>query len=156
LASIMNGTGTLIPNVDYKISGSAVTISKWYQNYYFTKFPDHNLYLNFNYVDGSSSVLTIYTGNTPHVVLADSLSYKLGSGDAELNFVPNGNFITSVKSGDSPLIPRVDYTYAPSTNTFIIRKGYLNSYFSKTLDPLTIKVSFTGDNPKTIVINPVK
>ncbi|HEX9061491.1 MAG TPA: X2-like carbohydrate binding domain-containing protein [Clostridia bacterium] len=156
LVSIMNGAGTLIPNVDYTYSGKSVTISKWYQNYYFKTFPGQNLYLHFNFEGGSSEILTIYTGDTPHVVLDDALSYPLGSGDANIKMVPNGNFIASVKNNGSSLIPRIDYTYAPSTNTFIIRKGYLNDYFSKSPETLKLTVSFTGDAAKTIAISPVK
>ncbi|HEX9059951.1 MAG TPA: X2-like carbohydrate binding domain-containing protein [Clostridia bacterium] len=156
LESIMNGAASLIPNVDYKTSGNVVTISRWYLNYYFTRFPNQNLYLKFNFASGNSTMLTVYIGDTPHVVMTDSLSYKLGSNDAEVNLVPNGNFITSVKNGDSILVPRIDYTFVPSINTFIIRKGYLNSYFTKTSELLKLTVSFTGDAPKTAVINPVK
>ena len=155
LSSIMNGTGTLIPNVDYKASENAVTISRWYLNYYFTKFPDQNLYLHFNFENGNNSVLTVYTGDTPHVVLSDAITYTLGSGDAKLNMEPNGNFITCIKDGNVSLLRRVDYTFEPSTNTLYIRKGYLNNYFSKTSEPLQIKVSFTGDDPKTVVITPM-
>lgn len=156
ISSIMNGSGTLIPSVDYNVLGSNVTISKSYFNYYFEKFPNQNLYLNFYFKDGSSSVFTVYTGDTPHVVLTDALSYKLGSGDAELSLSPNGNFITSVKNGNELLVPRIDYTYSPSTNIFYIREGYLNSCFSKALEPLKIIVGFTGDSPKSVVITPVK
>ncbi|HEX9062229.1 MAG TPA: X2-like carbohydrate binding domain-containing protein, partial [Clostridia bacterium] len=155
LSSIMNGKGTL-RDIDYYVSGSTVTIRESYIQYYFNKFPDHNLYLNFVFKDGSSSIFTVYTGNTPHVVLTDALSYKLGSGDAELSLSPNGNFIASVKNGNNLLVPRIDYTYSPSKNIFYIRKGYLNSCFSKTLEPLKIIVGFTGDSPKSVVITPVK
>ncbi|HEX9059952.1 MAG TPA: X2-like carbohydrate binding domain-containing protein, partial [Clostridia bacterium] len=156
LTSIMNGNGELIPNVDYRISGSIVTIDKSYLAYYFNKFPNQNLYLHLNFRSGDSSVLTIYTGDTPHVVITDALTYTLGSGDAKLNLVPNGNLITGIKNADSVLIPRIDYTYEPSTNTFYIRRGYLNSYFTKTFEPLKLNVSFTGDASKIVVVNPIK
>lgn len=152
LASLMNGTGKLVPNVDYKVSGNAVTINKSYLDYYFTKFPDHNLYLNFNFDSGMSSVLTVYTGETPHVVLTNSL-YIQDSSDAKLYLIPNGNFITSIKNGGSSLVQRIDYTYDPSTHILYIRKGYLNSYFSNAFERLYLTVYFTGDTPKTVVIN---
>ncbi|HEX9061503.1 MAG TPA: X2-like carbohydrate binding domain-containing protein, partial [Clostridia bacterium] len=154
LQFIKNGAGTLNPTVDYKISNNIVTINKQYLKYYFTKFPDHNLYLNFNYGNGNSSVLTIYTGTTPHVVLTpDVISYDLKSGDAELNFVPNGNFIGAIRSNDYLLVQRIDYSFAPSTNTLYIRKGFLNNYFSNNPGPLMLTVYFTGDQPKTIIFN---
>ncbi len=154
ITSITNGTGTLIPNVDYRVSGNVVTIGKSYQNYYFTKFPNQNLYLKFNFASENSTVLTVYTGDTPNVVIDNNLSYTSGSGDVKLNFVPNGNFIVGIKNGDSPLIQRIDYTYEPSTHTLYIRKGFLDSYFSKASEPLKLTVSFTGDAPKTVTISP--
>ncbi|HEX9059306.1 MAG TPA: X2-like carbohydrate binding domain-containing protein [Clostridia bacterium] len=156
LSSVMNGTGALIPTVDYNVSGSNVTISKFYLNYYFKKFPDQNLYLHFNFECGSSAVLAIYTGYTPHVEFVDRFSYMFDSDDARMLLILNGNFITSVKNGNELLVPRIDYTYAPSTKIFYIRKGYLNRCFSKSQEPLNITVGFTGDPPKTVVITPEK
>ncbi|HEX9058677.1 MAG TPA: sugar-binding protein, partial [Clostridia bacterium] len=153
--SIKNGAGVLTPNVDYTVSGKKVTISKWYLGYYFSKFPDHNLYLDFNFKSGNSARLTVYTGSTPYVVMTDAASYNAKSGDVQLSLVLNGNFPTSVKNGAESLIQRIDYTYAPSTQIFYIRKGYLNTYFSKTSEPLKLTVNFTGDS-KTVVITPVK
>ncbi|HEX9059332.1 MAG TPA: 5'-nucleotidase C-terminal domain-containing protein, partial [Clostridia bacterium] len=157
LVSIMNGTGTLIPEVDYKVTGNVITISKWYLGYYFNKFPDHNLYLKFNFENGKSSVLTVYTGDTPHVVLTpETLSYDVKSGDAGLGLVLNGNFISGIKSDDSGLTQRIDYSYAPYSQILYIRKGYLNTFFSKNTGPLKLTVYFTGDQPKTVVLSPVK
>lgn len=154
LTNIMNGTGTLIPNVDYTVSGNTVTISKWYLNYYFTKFPEQNLNLNFNMSNGKSTRLTIYTGVTTHVSLSpDVLIYDLKSGDAKLDLMPNGNFIASINDGNSNLLQRIDYSYSPSEHILYIRKGYLANYFSKTKEPLKLTVSFTGDTAKTVLIN---
>ncbi|HEX9061518.1 MAG TPA: X2-like carbohydrate binding domain-containing protein, partial [Clostridia bacterium] len=153
LASIMNGEGTLVPDVDYKVSGSIVTISKWYLNYYFTKFPNQNLYLNFKFASGLSSILTVYIGDSPHVILTDALLYDPSSGDAKLNLILNGNFITGIKNGEYSLVQKIDYTNSPSTHTLEIRKSYLDSYFSKTSEPLKLTVYFTGDAPKTVVIS---
>ncbi len=157
--NITNGNSCLTEN-DYTITdsgnpkmGRIITISKWYLNYYFSKFPDQNLYLKFSLSSGPF-VLTVYKGSTPFVSMTDSTSYPVNSGDLQLSLILNGNFITGIKNGDKTLASRIDYTYDPSAQIFYIRKGYLNSYFSQTSQPLKLTVNFTGDS-KTIVIYPI-
>ncbi|HEX9060017.1 MAG TPA: cohesin domain-containing protein, partial [Clostridia bacterium] len=152
--NITNGTTALTAN-DWSRPGNVVKISKSYLNYYFTKFPDQNLYLNFNFTTGASAVLTVYTGSSPYVSMADSISYYVNSGDAKISLTPNGHFITSVKNGDNTLASRIDYTYDPSTQIFYIRKGYLNKIFSQTSQPLKLTVNFTGNDIKTVTIYPI-
>lgn len=156
LYSIKNGDTAIIPEIDYTVSGNVVKINRWYLNYYFTKFPNQNLYLEFNFKSGNSKRLIVYTGDTPHVVLTEALSYDAGSGkDAELGLVFNGNFINSIKNNDELLKQKVDFTYSPSEKILYIRKAYLKNYFEKTTEPLKLTVYFTGDT-KTVVITPVK
>ncbi|HEX9060900.1 MAG TPA: carbohydrate-binding domain-containing protein [Clostridia bacterium] len=154
--SIMNGTGTLNPSVDYTVSGSALTINEDYLNYYFTRFPGQNMYLKLNYEGGDSAILTVYAGDSCHVTLPDSISYYIGTGDAKFKIGLNGNFVASIKNGDSALVPRIDYTYSPPDKMMIIRKGYLNSCFAKSTDPIKLTFNFTGDAAKTLVITPIK
>ncbi|HEX9062683.1 MAG TPA: X2-like carbohydrate binding domain-containing protein, partial [Clostridia bacterium] len=130
-------------------------ISKWYLNYYFTKFPEQNLYLTFNLDNGMSIRFTVYTGSSPYVVLTpDNVSYEMNSVDVKLNLTLNGNYIASIKNGSTSLVQRVDYTYGPSEKILYIRKGFLANYFSKTLMPLNLTVNFTGGESKTVMVTP--
>lgn len=154
LNSIKNGACALIPFVDYTVSGNTVVINKGYLKYYFTKFPNQNLNIDFD-SNGNNEILTVYTGDTCNVLLTDEISYKLGSGDGELNLVLNGNFITSVKNGDDLLVKYVDYAYSNSLQVFYLKREYLNSYFSKTSKPLKLTFDFSRES-RTVIIIPVK
>ncbi|HEX9060641.1 MAG TPA: X2-like carbohydrate binding domain-containing protein [Clostridia bacterium] len=155
LNSVTNGTGTLIPGTDYKVSGSTVIIKKSYLAYYFGKFEKQNLYLKFNFSDGSSSLFTVYTGTTPHPEFGCiSKDFNPGAAsDIKFPLEMNGNFIASVKCDAGNLVQKLDFTYSNDAHELIIRKGFLASQFKKSSNPLSLVVGFTGDKPQTITIN---
>lgn len=150
--SIMNGTGVLIPDKDYTISGNTITIKKGYLTYYFTKFPEQNLYLNVILSNGKSVVLTVYTGGTSHPEISSSGLTYIGT-DVSTGCTLNGNYIASVKTGDTSLVQRIDYTYSNDTNKLIIRKGFIEAYFSRNTVDLKLDIKFTGGDVKTITIS---
>ncbi|HEX9063396.1 MAG TPA: X2-like carbohydrate binding domain-containing protein [Clostridia bacterium] len=158
LDSITNGTGILVPEIDYKVSGDKIIIKKGYLKYYFDKFPKQNLYLNFNFSNGKNSFITFYTGDTPYVnFICSSETYKMNApADVKFRLDLNGNFITLIKNGEEKLIPRVDFTYSNETQELIIRKSYLAGQFAKSMNQLSLSVGFTGDAPKLISIKPNK
>ncbi|HEX9059605.1 MAG TPA: X2-like carbohydrate binding domain-containing protein [Clostridia bacterium] len=151
-SSIMNGTGVLIPDKDYTISGNSITIKKGYLTYYFTKFPEQNLYLNVILSNGKSVVLTVYTGGTSHPEISSSSLIYTGT-DVTTGCTLNGNYIASVKNGDTSLLQRIDYTYSNDTNKLVIRKGFLETYFSRNTAALKLDIKFTGGDVKTITIS---
>lgn len=149
--SVMNGTGVLIPGTDYNIYENNITIKKSYLNYYFTKFPDQNLYLNINLSNGKNVILTVYTGATAHPEISPvNLSYT--GADVNMGCVLSGNYIASIRNDNSPLIQRIDYTYSPATQELIIRKGFIADYFFKNTSDLKLDIKFTGGDVKTVTI----
>ncbi|HEX9061062.1 MAG TPA: cohesin domain-containing protein [Clostridia bacterium] len=142
LAEIKNGSGTLVRGADYIVSGSLAVIKKSYLSYYFSKFPDQNLKLDFILNSGNSEKLCIYTGTSPLPAISLSYtSYVLGSNnDLSVKTELNGNFITSIKTKDNvSLVPRIDHTYSVTDKTIIIRKGFLNKYNK----PIDLLINFT-------------
>lgn len=142
LAEIKNGSGALVRGTDYIVSGSLAVIRKSYLNYYFSKFPDQNLKLDFILNSGNSQKLCIYTGTSPLPTISLSYTtYVLGSNnDLSIKTELNGNFISSIKTKDNvSLIPRIDHTYSVTDKTIIIRKGFLNKYNG----PIDLLINFT-------------
>ncbi len=142
LAEIKNGSGTLVKGTDYIVTGSLAVIKKSYLNYYFSKFPDQNLKLDFILNSGNSKKLCIYTGTSPYPTISLSYTtYVLGSNnDLSIKTELNGNFISSIKTKDNvSLIPRIDHTYSVTDKTIIIRKGFLNKYNK----PIDLLINFT-------------
>ncbi|HEX9061484.1 MAG TPA: cohesin domain-containing protein, partial [Clostridia bacterium] len=157
LANVKNGTSALSKGTDYTVSGNTAVIKKSYLDYYFTKFPEQNLYLNFEFIYGNNAILCIYTGeySSPSISSSD-ITYDIASGeDIALNIELNGNYICSIVNSLETLIPRIDYTYSPSDKTLIIKKGYLNSYFSKNFKEASIAINFYGGSFIRLSVNPV-
>lgn len=157
LSDIKNGTASLIKDTDYTTSGTSVTIKKSYLNYYFNKFPDQNLYLNICFSNGIAKILTIYTGSSPYpAIYPTSRSYPLNyDSDIMEKTELNGNFISYIKNGENTLVPRIDYTYSPNDKNIIIKRDYLNYYFSKNAIPAKFSIAFTGGSVLSLPVNPV-
>ncbi|HEX9062950.1 MAG TPA: X2-like carbohydrate binding domain-containing protein, partial [Clostridia bacterium] len=154
--SVYNGASALNPGTDYTVSNNVVTIKKGYIKYYVTKFPTQNLNLIFKFSNGYDQILSLYIGDSPNTTITPaSVTYKVGSkADINLTANMNGNFFSSIKNGTAALVPRVDYTYAVTTNTLLIKSSYLSYYFSKFHQNFVLQVNFTGGTPATLTIIP--
>ncbi|HEX9061856.1 MAG TPA: X2-like carbohydrate binding domain-containing protein [Clostridia bacterium] len=155
LISVNNGTSVLTSN-DYTVSGNVVTIKKSYITYYTTKFPTQNLNIIFKFSNGYDQVLSLYTGDSPNTVISPTtVTYKVGSNaDVSVSATMNGNFFSSINNGTSTLLPRIDYTYAPNTNTLCIKSNYMAYFFNKFNQNLVLTVNLTGGKPVTLTIKP--
>ncbi|HEX9063101.1 MAG TPA: cohesin domain-containing protein, partial [Clostridia bacterium] len=147
-----------IKDTDYTVSGSVAVIKKSYLNYYFSKFPEQNLNLNFVFNTGKSAKLCIYTGTSPMPLISSSnFTYNVAAGeDVAIQTELNGNYISSITVGDNvSLLPRIDYTYSPTDKTIIIRKGFLQYYLSRSLSTAKFTVNFTGGSSVPFTVSPL-
>ncbi|HEX9063100.1 MAG TPA: X2-like carbohydrate binding domain-containing protein [Clostridia bacterium] len=151
LSEIKNGTGTLIIDTDYTVSGSTVTIKKSYLNYYFTKFTEQNLNLTFVFSNGTEKKLCVYYTSSPYPAMSPS-TVTFNAEDVAVKTELNGNYIGSIKNGSNVLVPRIDSTYSTTEKTIIIRKSYLQYYFSKNNDPANLSITFTGGSTLPLTV----
>ena len=151
LSEIKNGTGTLILNTDYTVSGDTVTIKKSYLKYYFEKFTEQNINLDFVFSNGTVKRLYVYYSSSPFPAISPS-TVTFSAADVAVNTELNGNYIGSIKNGSNALVPRIDSTYSTTDKTIIIRKSYLQYYFSKNNDPANLSITFTGGSTLPLTV----
>lgn len=169
-----NGSGTLVRDTDFTFKDNILTIKKSYLSYYFTKFPEQNLHLNVLFENGDASDLTFYIGKTfDTLIYPDNVYFCPENIDRDVRFKTylRGNYISSIKNGNRKLVPRIDYTYSPTSKEIIIRSGYIlytNPEYGRiinsqsllgysytnppSLDTISLAVNFTGGDSQYIDI----
>ena len=159
LNGIKNGSVTLLPGIDYRVSGNTVTILKSY----LATLNTGTARLTFDFSAGLDSVLTVtIVDTTPEDPEDPSATISPTSGqfdknpevqgDIKVTITPNGNTLVAIKNGSVALVSGRDYTIVG--NIVTITKDYLAKQangrttltfdFDKGIDPtitITIKDS---------------
>ncbi|MCD1259440.1 S-layer homology domain-containing protein [Paenibacillus athensensis] len=154
LSSIVNGVTPLISGTDYTLVGSTITISKDYLAAQ-TNGPV-TLTLNFN--AGATQTLTITVSDStpsnstisPTTATFDKNTADTSAGhyqNVTTTVTLNGNTLSSIVNGVTPLVSGTDYTLVGSTIT--ISKDYLAA---QTNGPVTLTLNFNAGATQTLTI----
>jgi hypothetical protein len=149
LSSIVNGATALVPGTAYTVSGSTVTIKKEY----LATMPLGTTVLTFNFSAGATQTLTITVSDT--TPKNSAISPTTGSFDKKLSaqadvittMMLNGNTLSSIAKGTTPLVLGTDYTVSGSTVT--IKKGYLST---QPLGTTALTFGFSAGATQTLTI----
>ncbi|SDE06202.1 X2-like carbohydrate binding domain-containing protein, partial [Paenibacillus sp. cl123] len=165
LASIKNGSTTLISGTDYTESGSNVTIKKEYLATQSVGLVN----LTFKFSAGADQTLAVTVSDTtpqnstinPTTANFDKYAAATDYADIAVSMTLNGNSLDSIKSGAATLISGTDYTESGSGVT--IKKEYLATQavglvnltfkFSAGADQ-TLAVTVSDTTPQNSTINP--
>ena len=112
-----NGSVTLLPGIDYRVSGNTVTILKSY----LATLNTGTARLTFDFSAGLNSVLTVTIVDTTPEDPEESqctISPTSGQfdknpevqGDIKVTITPNGNTLVAIKNGSVALVSGRDYT----------------------------------------------
>ncbi|UJF34210.1 X2-like carbohydrate binding domain-containing protein [Paenibacillus hexagrammi] len=156
ISSVVNGLTPLIYGTDYTVSGSTVTINKSY----LAAQSVGTTTLTFNFNAGATQTLTITVGDTTPTVQDSTISPTTATfdkntadtsaghyDDVTTTLTPNGNTISSVVNGLTPLIYGTDYTVSGSTVT--INKSYLAA---QSVGTTTLTFNFNAGATQTLTI----
>ncbi|WP_232101797.1 X2-like carbohydrate binding domain-containing protein [Paenibacillus sp. URB8-2] len=151
LSSIDNGGTPLTENTDYTVSGSAVTIKKEY----LAAQPEGTTNLTFTFSAGAPQTLAIAVSDTtpenslitPTSASFDKYAASAGYADVETTLTLNGNTLSSIENGGTPLTENTDYTVSGSTVK--IKKEYLADQPEGTT---SLTFAFSAGAPKTLAI----
>ncbi|WP_312110767.1 X2-like carbohydrate binding domain-containing protein, partial [Brevibacillus reuszeri] len=127
LSSIKNGSTPLVLGTDYSASGSVVTIKKEY----LATQAVGTTSLVFTFSAGATKTLAIAISDTtpqnstisPTTASFDKYTSATNYKDVQTTMTLNGNTLSSIKNGSTPLVLGTDYTISGSTVT--IKKEYM-------------------------------
>ncbi|MFP3388509.1 InlB B-repeat-containing protein [Brevibacillus sp. SIMBA_040] len=164
LSSIKNGSTPLVQGTDYSVSGSLVTIKKEY----LATQAVGTTSLVFAFSAGATQTLAITISDTtpqnstitPTTASFDKYPSAAGYKDIPTTMTLNGNALSSIKNGSTPLVLGTDYSLSGSVVT--IKKEYLATqavgttslvfaFSAGATQTLTITVSDTTPPPTYIV-----
>ncbi|WP_201264891.1 X2-like carbohydrate binding domain-containing protein, partial [Brevibacillus reuszeri] len=127
LSGIKNGNTALVPGSDYTVSGSTATIKKEY----LAALAVGTTTLTFAFDGGTEKTLTITVSDTspkdstitPTTASFDKYQSSVNYKDVQTIMTLNGNTLSSIKNGSTPLVQGTDYS--ESGNVVTIKKEYL-------------------------------
>ncbi|NOU70259.1 hypothetical protein GC098_02195 [Paenibacillus sp. LMG 31458] len=149
LSGISNDGVDLMLGTDYTVSGNSVTIKKAY----LAAQPVGNTQLTFTFSAGARPILDIAVSDTSpknSTILPSTRNYdkKVAlQADVTTTMLLDGNQLSSITSGGTPLELGTDYTV--SGNTLTIKKEYLAT---QPLGTTNLLISFSAGNPQTLAI----
>ncbi|SDE67377.1 S-layer homology domain-containing protein, partial [Paenibacillus sp. UNCCL117] len=165
LASIKNGSATLVSGTDYTETGSSVTIKKEYLATQTAGLVN----LTFKFSAGADQTLAVTVSDStpqnstisPTTANFDKYTAATDYADVAVSMSLNGNSLDSIKNGAATLVSGTDYTESGSSVT--IKKEYLATQavglvnltfkFSAGADQ-TLAVTVSDSTPQNSTINP--
>ncbi|MED1857064.1 X2-like carbohydrate binding domain-containing protein, partial [Brevibacillus reuszeri] len=151
LSSIKNGSTPLVLGTDYSASGSVVTIKKEY----LATQAVGTTSLVFTFSAGATKTLAITISDTtpqnstisPTTASFDKYTSATNYKDVQTTATLNGNTLSSIKNGSTPLVLGTDYTISGSTVT--IKKEYL---VSQAVGTTSLIFTFSAGATQTLTI----
>ncbi|MCD1262059.1 xyloglucanase, partial [Paenibacillus athensensis] len=154
LSSIVNGVTPLISGTDYTLVGSTITIDKAY----LAAQANGPVTLTLNFNAGATQTLTITVSDStpsnstisPTTATFDKNTADTSAGhyqNVTTTVTLNGNTLSSIVNGVTPLISGTDYTLVGSTIT--ISKDYLAAQAN---GPVTLTLNFNAGATQTLTI----
>ncbi len=149
LSSIKNGATVLTAGRDYVLSGSNVAIKKEYLK----GLANGTVNLTFSFNVGNTQSLNLTIKDTTPAnssITATSSSFDKYSGssyyaDINVTMTLNGNTLSSIKNGTTPLTAETDYVVSGSNVT--IKKDYLKGLANGTVN---LTFSFNAGNTQSL------
>ncbi|WP_028552332.1 X2-like carbohydrate binding domain-containing protein [Paenibacillus sp. UNC451MF] len=151
LTNIANGTASLVAGTDYTVSGSTVMILKSYLQ----TQPAGPISLTFAFSGGADQTLTVtVTDSTPGssaisptTATFDKFLYRVENADVVTTLTLNGNTLTNITNGASPLVAGTDYTV--TDDTVMILKSYLQA---QSVGSINLTFAFSEGAVQTLAI----